>query len=105
MSSSNNGISDQLTDYEYAQPIMGLGQPTSTSGHYGDSVWEVSSTTSSPNDDSWYGDYSTFPSSINPLFIYGGGYGDKYNAGEFAFSCAAGFTYNGVGFRLVLPVL
>ena len=76
--------------------------PTS-GGHYGDAVWETSS--SSSGSSSWYSDYSYFPFSDDPLFVRGGGSGDGSTAGLFNFGHNDGYAWDFDSFRVVVPVL
>ena len=72
------------------------------SKQYGDAIYEISSGTyydsTVSNTQSWYADYSNFPSSLSPFFIRGGGY---MIGGLYYFSAYYGedFYY---GFRTVL---
>ena len=77
--------------------------PTS-GGHYGDAVWETSSSSSSSNS-SWYSDYSYFPTSSNPFFVRGGVYSFGSSAGLFYFDYGTGDSFGNVSFRVVVPVL
>ena len=101
--SSTSGSDNQQTNYNYAQPTTGLGQPTSTSGHYGDAVWETSGTYSSSSG-SWYSDYSYFPYTGFPFFGRGGYYSVGSGAGVFYFNDAYGGADSARGFRVVLPL-
>ena len=78
-------------------------QASTSGGHYGDAVWETSSSSSSSN--SWYNDYSNFPHSGYPFFVRGRGYSDGSGAGLFAFDYSNGYTYGNYSFRVVVPVL
>ena len=75
--------------------------PTS-GGHYGDAVWETSS--SSSGSSSWYSDYSSFPDSGN-LFTRGGNYYGGSSAGLFSFYNSLGSASDFYSFRVVVPVL
>ena len=102
--SANNGSDNQATNYSYAQPSAGLSISSinETSGHYGDAVWETSSSNSGTT--SWYSDYSYFPYSNSPFFVRGGDCYAATSAGVFFFSYATGSTSTGNGFRVVVPV-
>ena len=76
--------------------------PTS-GGHYGDAVWETSS--SSSGSSSWYSDYSGFPFSDTPFFLRGGGCSHGSDAGVFYFDDGDGNAWDGDSFRVVVPVL
>ncbi len=102
--SSTNGNDNQSINYSYAQPTMGLGQPTSTSGHYGDAVWETSGTYISSSG-SWYSDFIGFPNSIFPFFNRGGSYGNTSSAGVFYCNNSDGDNSGVYSFRVVIPVL
>ncbi len=93
----------QSNNYNNSQPTTGLGQPTKDTGHYGDAVWETSSSYSGSG--SWYSDYSGFPLSSSPFFIRGGYYNDTSGAGVFYFSYRNGNGSSSNSFRVVLPVL
>ncbi len=69
---------------------------------YGNAVYETSSTSNENN--SWYGDTSHCPYPDNPFFIRGGNYGDSTNAGIFSFNVHTGETRNNISFRPVLIV-
>ena len=77
--------------------------PTS-GGHYGDAVWETSSSSSSSNG-SWYSDYSGFPDSGVPFFDRGGHYDRGSKAGLFDFEWSLGYSDYFHSFRVVVPVL
>ena len=93
----------QSNNYNNSQPTTGLGKPTKDTGHYGDAVWETSSSYSGSG--SWYSDYSNFPNSSNPFFIRGGNYNNTSNAGVFNFNNNNGNNNSNNSFRVVLPVL
>ena len=76
---------------------------TPANGHYGDAVWETSSSASNAN--SWYSDYSYFPVFYNSFFVRGGGYDDGTDAGAFYFFYNSGNDYSNGSFRAVVPVL
>ena len=78
---------------------------TPANGHYGDAVYETSSSSDRPYTNSWYSDYSNFPFSGRPFFLRGGYYGNGSDAGVFYFNCTDGNAYNNRSFRVVLPVL
>ena len=64
----------KTNNYNNTQPSEGLGQPTSTTGHYGDAIWETSSGTSDSSNVSngWYGDHSNMPYTGTPFLLRGG---------------------------------
>ena len=93
----------QSNNYNNSQPTTGLGKPTKDTGHYGDAVWETSSSYSGSG--SWYSDYSYFPYSRSPFFLRGGIYYDTSDAGVFYFSHYDGNSSSSYSFRVVLPVL
>ena len=93
----------QSNNYNNSQPTTGLGQPTKDTGHYGDAVWETSSSYSGSG--SWYSDYSGFPYSSGPFFFRGGYYNDTSVAGVFNFYNYIGDNGSNGSFRVVLPVL
>ena len=72
-------------------------------GHYGDAVWETSS--SSSNSTSWYNDYSGFPGSNGLFFMRGGVYDYGSDAGLFYFYSYSGDASRNHSFRVVVPVL
>ena len=76
---------------------------TPANGHYGDAVWETSNSGTSTN--SWYSDYSYFPSTGNPFFIRGGVCSDVTYAGVFCFNYLTGYNGSYGSFRVVVPVL
>ena len=78
---------------------------TPANGHYGDAVWETSSSASSPYTNSWYSDYSNFPSTTHPFFLRGGGYSNVTGAGVFDFNYYYGNNSSNYSFRVVVPVL
>ena len=77
--------------------------PSTSTGHYGDAVWETSNSGTSTN--SWYSDYSYFPCTNTPFFRRGGGYGNDTGAGVFYFYGNGGDYNGGNSFRVVVPVL
>ena len=77
--------------------------PSTSTGHYGDAVWETSNSGTGAN--SWYSDYSYFPSASGPFFHRGGGCSDETGAGVFFFSNYGGNGSTGRSFRVVVPVL
>ena len=77
--------------------------PSTSTGHYGDAVWETSNSGTGAN--SWYSDYSNFPNTGCPFFHRGGGCGSETNAGVFSFHYNGGSGYSGDSFRVVVPVL
>ena len=77
---------------------------SANSGKYGDAVYETSANGNSSSS-SWYGDYSSFPSSGVPFFLRGGYYNNGTYAGVFFFSAYDGNSYSNVSFRPVLVAL
>ena len=69
---------------------------------FGDAVYETSLSVSLYYTDSWYTDFSHFPSSDAPFFIRGGSYGNGSHAGAFCFNETNGAANISVGFRPVL---
>ena len=78
---------------------------SANSGKYGDAVYETSSNSSSPWNLSWYGDYSSFPSTDWPFFRRGGYYNSGTYAGVFCFGYNNGNSYSFRSFRPVLVAL
>ena len=78
---------------------------TPANGYYGDAVWETSSSSASPYTNSWYSDYSYFPSSNCPVFERGGGYDGETRAGVIYFDSMSGINGRTISFRVVVPVL
>ena len=76
---------------------------TPANGHYGDAVYETSSSSSGTN--SWYSDYSSFPNTSRPFFVRGGYYGDGSYAGVFFFNGNNGDEVSSYSFRVVLSPL
>ena len=115
---ANNGKSDLITygsalvnapdrykdvysvgDYDGSQNNYNLSTPSN--GHYGDAVYETSSSSSS-----WYSDTSIFPNSNGPFFQRGGRYNVDSDGGLFYFSRDNGKDlYSNSSFRVVVPVL
>ena len=77
--------------------------PSTSTGHYGDAVWETSNSGTSTN--SWYSDYSYFPYTNTPFFRRGGGYNGDTSAGVFCFFIGNGSSDSNFSFRVVVPVL
>ena len=77
--------------------------PSTSTGHYGDAVWETSNSGTGSN--SWYSDYSNFPYTNAPFFIRGSSCSGGTGAGVFCFSNGTGSYYSGTSFRVVVPVL
>ena len=73
-------------------------------GVYGDAVYETSNGYDSSNQ-SWHGDYSSFPYSSGPFFDRGGYYGGGSSAGVFSFIYTSGNWGGGGSFRPVLVAL
>ena len=75
-------------------------------GAYGYAVYETSNNITYPWNQSWYDDYSAFPSMESPFFIRGGTYHYISSAGVFSFDYdAANDSSNEISFRPVLIVL
>ena len=72
-------------------------------GVYGDAVYETS--TSGSGTTSWYGDYSSFPSTVWPFFYRGGRCNGGSNAGVFYFDYDYGGGHSSRSFRPVLVAL
>jgi len=72
---------------------------------YGDAVWETSSESEDPWQDSWYSDYSKFSNSSAPFFSRGGDFVNTSAAGVFSLHCYDGSAIYYHGFRVVVPVL
>ena len=77
--------------------------PSTSTGHYGDAVWETSNSGTSTN--SWYSDYSNFPGTGSPFFLRGGIYYNGTGAGVFFFGNNTGSLSSSYSFRVVVPVL
>ena len=77
--------------------------PSTSTGHYGDAVWETSNSGTSTN--SWYSDYSNFPNSSSPFFYRGGNCVNETFAGVFYFRYHNGSASLSRSFRVVVPVL
>ncbi len=75
------------------------GKKSKTYG-FGDAILETS--TSGANSTAWNGDYSNFPATTAPFFVYGGNYGYTSGAGTFAFATGYGNAWHNHGFRSVL---
>ncbi len=89
-------------DARYKDIYSSYTSPNSGGGHYGDAVWETSSSSSSSSG-SWYNDYSYFPNSNGPFFLRGGNCNGGSNAGVFAFiNDDDDYDFS---FRVVVPVL
>ena len=101
-SGNSNGSSLVNAPSRYKDIYSSYTAPTS-GGHYGDAVWETSSSSSGSN--SWYDDYLDFPDSNNPFFGRGGAFTNGSNAGLFYFSYSYGAAYSMYSFRVVVPVL
>ena len=76
---------------------------TPENSHYGDAIYETSSSYSDTN--GWYSDHSYFSYSSWPFFIRGGINIGETDAGVFAFSYSSGNYYNDMSFRVIVPVL
>ena len=90
----SKGSSDNATDNYNAN-----------SSKYGDAVYETSSNSASPWNLSWYGDYSSFPSTSYPFFARGGYYNNGAYAGVFCFNGDYGNSNGNGSFRPVLVAL
>ena len=101
-SGNSNGSSLVNAPSRYKDIYSSYTAPTS-GGHYGDAVWETSSSSSGAN--SWYDDYSNFPGSDNPFFLRGGVCSNGSNAGLFYFGGDYGDGSDIISFRIVVPVL
>ena len=95
----------QSNNYNNAQPTQGQGTPTKDTGHYGDAVWETSSSASSPYTNSWYSDHSYFPVNNTPFFRRGGVCSSDTGAGVFCSFNYDGLSTTNDSFRVVVPVL
>ena len=71
--------------------------------HYGDAVWETSNGGTKLWTNSWYSDYSSFPSAYSPFFHRGGSHKDNSYAGVFNFNSTSGYG-DDCSFRIVIPV-
>ena len=71
-----------------------------SSSKYGDALYETSSDNSGYN--SWYDDYSLFPSRDEPFFRRGGAKDDRTHTGVFCFDYSDGDEYYASTFRPVL---
>ena len=78
---------------------------TPENGHYGDAVWETSSSADSPYTNSWYSDYSYFPRTDWTFFQRGGGYDLGTSAGVFCFGSDNGNAGISRSFRVIVPIL
>ena len=101
-SGSSEGSSLVNAPSRYKDTYSSYTAPTS-GGHYGDAVWETSS--SSSGSSSWYGDYSNFPDSDDPFFKRGSLCYDASGAGLFYFTDDYGYDGGFISFRVVVPVL
>ena len=77
---------------------------SANSGKYGDAVYETSANGNSSSS-SWYGDYSSFPSTSGPFFRRGGYCNGGTVAGVFSFIYYSGDSYSYYSFRPVLVAL
>ena len=102
---SGTWYEQSLTNYNYSQPNSGLGRPTSSTGHYGDAVWETSNGTSY---DAWCNDSSFIPYGTGSIFMRGDSYSGGKRAGIFAYNYHRN-SFDPLSivnsFRVVLPVL
>ena len=94
----------KTNNYNNTQPSEGLGQPTSTTGHYGDAIWETSSGTSDSSNVSngWYGDHSNMPYTGTPFLLRGGMYNNTTDSGIFYFHYGDGNASANRGFRIAV---
>ena len=86
--SSNDTYTNNYTVYKNA----GYG--------YGDAILETSILGSA--EESWFNDYSIFPSTSSPFFLHGSGCTDGLPAGAFYFNKASGVANSYYSFRVVL---
>ena len=95
---------NKTTNYNNTQPSIGLSQLTSTTGHYGDAIWETSSGTSDSSNvsNSWYSDYSNMPYTSTPFFLRGGLNSNASDAGIFYYYYANGNADANRGFRIAI---
>ena len=103
-SGNSNGSSLVNAPSRYKDIYSSYTAPTS-GGHYGDAVWETSSSINSPYTNSWYDDYSYFPYSDYPFFERGGYCSNGTGAGLFYFLSYNGSASGYYSFRVVVPVL
>ncbi len=70
----------------------------------GDGTYEISgaSTTDTDSTNSWFKNYSVFPSNAYPLFYFSGMFSSNTSAGIFAFHHDTGLSSYGTGFRVAL---
>jgi type II secretory pathway pseudopilin PulG len=97
-------LDNELNNYNDAQPTANQGNPTSSTGYYGDAIWETSKECLSSNG-SWYEEGSRFPNTNYPFFDRGGGIGSATSEGLFYFSYNNGYTTGQPSFRVVIPVI
>ena len=72
---------------------------------YGDAMYETSLTSSGDGDDSWYNDWSYFPTSTHVFFCRGGYYFAESSSGMFCFAIAKGTAEENKSFRPVLIII
>ena len=89
---SNDTSQNNYLEYRGAQ--------TATYG-FGDAILETSKQGDTSND-SWYQDYSKFPTANYPFFAHGANYNNGNSAGRFAFNLGSGILHYYTGFRVVL---
>jgi len=105
-SSLNTYGSSLVSASSYMKDIYTASKDTSSenynesSSKYGDALYETSSDNSGCN--SWYDDYSLFPSKDEPFFRRGGAKDDRTHAGVFSFDYSDGDEYYASTFRPVL---
>ena len=105
-SSLNTYGSSLVSASSYMKDIYTASKDTSSenynesSSKYGDALYETSSDNSGYN--SWYDDYSLFPSKDEPFFRRGGAKDDRTHAGVFSFDYSDGDEYYASTFRPVL---
>ena len=96
------------SNYEATRPTQGQGTPTSSSGHFGDAVWETSNYSDEPYvTDAWNNDLAYSPDIRWAFYTRGGRENDGEEAGLFAFYVSNDiFDWQEiVSFRVVVPVL
>ncbi len=103
-SSLVNGDVKTKNVYSKASTDNNTNNYNANSSKYGDAVYETSANGNTGNG-SWYGDYSSFPTSSSPFFYRGGVYGDGTFAGVFYFDIYDGGSYSNISFRPVLVAL
>ena len=92
-----------VTDGTSDTPSANYDLSTPINGHYGDAVYETSSSYTDYN--SWYSDCSTFPNTDSPFFRRSGRFHAESYVGAFFFHATSGNAHEDGGFRVVVPVL